>query len=155
DLRTSREYVDRRRANVHIYNARREIDGLLKNLIDSAHRLDGKAPTAKDFAEARAAAAVLRKSVHEAQSFAKEDQNFATYIAEVEANLTRQENGIDERWAQLSVEKQQMILEERRQALAASMAQIKKDASDVQFNAADRAASELSKCLEEGRGLEA
>jgi hypothetical protein len=147
--------VDQRRAKVHVHNARREIDRLLANLTDCTRRVEGKGPTSQDFADARAASVALRRSVNEARSFAKEDQKFTAYITEVEANLTRQENAIDERWAQLSAEKQRMLLEESRLALAASIAKINKDASDAQFDAADRAASALSKRLEEGRVLEA
>ena len=156
ELRTQREYVEQRRASIHLHDLREQIDRALTTLSDRAQRVESKEANAKDFDEARTAAAAVRKAMDEARPFAKQDQKFASYLGEVDATLARQEKGIDQRWILLSVEKQRSLVEEGRQALSASMGALGKGGSDAQqFDSADRAATLLAKRLDEGKSLEA
>ncbi|MHB8874125.1 MAG: coiled-coil domain-containing protein [Myxococcaceae bacterium] len=155
ELRTQREYVDERRAKVHIHNHRRAIDQAVTDLGDRARSVEGKQPSAKDFDDARAAAAALKKAVDEARQFTKQDEKFATYVAKVDATVARHEKAIDDRWTLLSADKHRALVTESREALSAAMAALAKGATDAQFEAANLAASLLSKRLEEGKPLEA
>jgi hypothetical protein len=155
ELRTHREYVEKRRANVHLHNHRRTIDAALTNLSDPARRLEGKAPSTKDFDDARAAAQALKNAVDAARPFAKQDQKFASYLVEADAALARHEKAIDDRSTSLLADKHRALVEESRQALSASMGALGTGSNDAQFEGADRAASLLSKRLEEGKGFEA
>ena len=154
ELRTQREYVDQRRANVHIFDQRRAIDAALPTLVDRARRTESKDATAKDYEDARAAAAAVKKLLDEAQPFAKADPKFATYLAETKATVSGHEKALDDRWTLLAVDKHRALLEESRQALSAAMAPLDAKATDAQFEAADRAAAALSKRLDEGKMFE-
>jgi hypothetical protein len=154
ELRKQREYVDQRRASVQLHDLRGAIDPALANLSDRVRRVEGKEASAKDFDEARVAAEALRKTVAEARPFAKQDQKFAIYIAEVDATLARHEKAIDDRWTLLSVDKHRVLVNESRQGLSASIAALGKGGSDAQFEAAEKGITLLSKRLEEGKVLE-
>lgn len=154
ELRLQRTYVDGRRAKVMIFDHRRAIDLALTNLGEAARRLEGKDAGPKDFEATRAAVEALKKALEVARPFGKQDQPFATYLADTDGKVARQEKAIDDRAAALLVEKQRPLLEESRKALTAAMAAMGKDASDAQFEAADHASTALAKRLEEGKALE-
>lgn len=154
ELRTRREYVDDRRAKVHIHEHRRAIDAALASLGDRLKGLEAKEPGAKDFDDARAAAAALKKGVEEARQFAKQDEKFASYLGTVDATVARQEKAIDDRWVLLSADKHRVLVQQSRDALTASMVGLDKGATDAQFAEAGRAAALLSTRLDEGKPLE-
>ncbi len=155
ELRTQRDYVEQRNAKVHIFDKRRIIDGAVAVLKERTLRLESRNPSAAEFEEARAAATALRKAVDEARDLTKQDEKFASYLAEVDAAAARQEKAIDDRATSQQVDKQRGSIEESRRALAKAMGSLGKGASDAQFESADRAAAAVAKCLEEGRALEA
>ncbi len=155
ELRTQREYVDQRRANVDLFNQRRAIDAALATLNDRAHGTEGKEAVSKNFDEARAAADALKKAIEEARPLIKKDSKFATYLAGAEATLAVQRKAIDERWTLQSVDKHRALVEQSRTALAAAMNPLSTTSSDEQFQTADHAASNLAKILEAGKVLEA
>jgi hypothetical protein len=155
ELRRQREYVDQRRANVHLHGHRRAIDAAVEKLDDRARRLEGRDAGPRDFEEAAAAAEALRKAVEEARPSGRQDPAFARYLAEVDARLERHAQATDARATRQAVETQRARLEEARRALSAAMAPLAPTASTERFDAADRAATQLSTRLEEGRGLEA
>ena len=154
ELRAQRESIEDRRAKVHIYDHRRTIDKALTDLSDHVHGLEAKEPGEKDFDDARAAAAALKKAVDEARQFTKQDEKFASYIVQTDATRARQEKAIDDRWTALSAGKHRALVKESRQALTAAQAALTKGATDAQFDEAQRASSLLSKRLEEGKPLE-
>jgi hypothetical protein len=154
-LRTQREYVDQRRANVHIHNHRRILDAALAGLAEQVRALEGKDPGPGGFDQARAAAEAVKKSVKEGRPFAGQDEAFARYLDEVDAKVARHQEAIDARWIQLSADKHQALLNESRQALSKAMTTLEKGRTDADFSAADRAAVDLTKRIEEGTPLEA
>ncbi len=109
ELRTRREYVDQRRANVHIHNHRRAIDSALATLEERARRTENKDASAKDFDDARAAVAAVKKIVDEGRPFAKQDEKFASCLTEVDATVARHEKAIDDRWALRAVDKHRAL----------------------------------------------
>lgn len=154
ELRTQREYVDQRRAKVHIFNQRRVIDEALVMMKDRARAIDAKEPGEKDFDDARAATAAVKKAVDEARQFTSQDQKFAAFITDTDAAIARQSKAINERWALLSGDKHRAVVEDSRQALATAMTPLGPSATDAQFEAADKAATLLAKHLDEGKVLE-
>ncbi|MDP2274957.1 MAG: hypothetical protein Q8K32_29715 [Archangium sp.] len=154
EFRTQRAYVDQRRANVHIHEHRRLIDDAAATLTERATRADAKDAGVKEFEDALAAIAALRKLVDESRPFGKEDPKFATYLSEMEATMARREKAIDERATGLLVAKQRGLIDEGKQALTAAMAPLAKTASDAQFKDADNAIAGLTKRLDEGKALE-
>jgi hypothetical protein len=69
--------------------------------------------------------------------------------------LSKQEKAVDDRLTALAVAKQRGQIAESRKTLAAAMAPLGgKGASDVQFEAAERAAAEVAKLIEGGKELE-
>ncbi|MGA9520421.1 MAG: hypothetical protein WBV82_03095 [Myxococcaceae bacterium] len=155
DLRVRREYVDDRRAKIQLHDARRRLDAELSAMDDRVSRLEAREPGQKGFDEARAAIGAVKKSADEARSLTRLDANFATWLAEVDTRVARQQNAVDDRWLQLSAEKQRGALEESRRALSAAMAALGKSWTDAQFQSADKASEALARRLQEGAPLEA
>ncbi|MBZ4422372.1 hypothetical protein [Myxococcus sp. RHSTA-1-4] len=153
-LRTHREYVEERRAKVHIHEFRRRIDGALATLNGRMAKLAEKEPGPKAMDDARAAVEALRKLTEEGRPLTNQDPKFATYVTEVDAAIARHEKTLDERWLQLSAQKQRGLLDESRKALSTALAELGKAWSDEKFSAADKAAAALQKQLEEGKPLE-
>ncbi|ATB50261.1 hypothetical protein [Corallococcus macrosporus] len=154
-LRTQREYVDERRAKVHIFEYRRRIDGALAPLNERMAKLGKGDPGAKAMDEARAAVDALEKLAEEGRPLKSQDPAFSTYLTEVEATLARHRKTLDARWLQIMAQKQRGLLDERRKGLASSLAELGKAWSDEKFTATDKAVDALQKQLEEGRPLEA
>jgi hypothetical protein len=155
ELRTQREYVDERRAKIHIHEFRRRIDGAMAPLNDRMAKVAGKDAGPKEMDDARAAVAAVKKLAEESRSLTKQDPKFATYLAEVDATVARHEKTIDDRWLELSAQKQRGLLDQSRKALSTALAELGKAWSDARFETADKAAAALQKQLEEGKPLEA
>jgi hypothetical protein len=155
ELRTQREYVDQRRANIHIHEFRRRIDGALAALNERMAKVAGKDAGQKQMDEARAAAAEVKKLAEESRPLTKQDPKFATYLTEVDATVARHEKAIDDRWLEQSAQKQRGLLDESRKALATALAELSKAWSDEKFGNADKAVAAVQKQLEEGKPLEA
>jgi hypothetical protein len=155
ELRTHREYVDERRAKIHIHEFRRRIDGAMTTLNARMAKVVGKEPGPSEMDEARAGVAEVKKLAEESRSLTKQDPKFAAYLTEVDATLARHEKAIDERWLALSAQKQRGLLDESRKALSTALAELGKAWSDERFGAADKATAALQKQLEEGKPLEA
>ncbi|HYI00154.1 hypothetical protein [Hyalangium sp.] len=155
ELRTKREYVDERRAKIHIYEFRRRIDGAMATLNDRMTKVAGKDPGPKEMDDARAAVAAVKQMAEESRSLTKQDPKFAAYLTEVDATVARHQKTIDERWLELSAQKQRGLLDESRKALSTALAELGKAWSDEKFGATDKAAAALQKQLEEGKPLEA
>lgn len=156
ELRTRREFVDDRRGKVKVHEHRRLLDAAISAFKDSAKRVDDKEPTPQDFDGAREAAKALRKALAEAKPFSTQDSKFASYLADTEASLTKQEKAIDDRWVLLTADKHRAQVEAARKDLASAMAPLAaKGASDDQFKAADVALAALLKLLDDGKPLEA
>jgi hypothetical protein len=154
ELRTNREYVDERRAKVHIHEFRRRIDAELATLNERAAKVAGKDSGPKDLDEARASITALKKVADEGRTLTKQDAKFATYITEVDATIAKHEKTLDERWLQLSAQKQRGLLDDSRKGLSSALAAMGKTWSDQKFADADKAVSALQKQLDEGRPLE-
>ena len=154
ELRTHRQYVDERRAKVHIHEFRRRIDGALAPLNERVAKLAERDPGPKAMDDARAAVEALRKLTEEGRPLTNQDPKFAAYLTEVDAAIARHQKTIDERWLQLSAQKQRGLLDESRKALSTALAELGKAWSDEKFAAADKAAAALQKQLEEGKPLE-
>jgi hypothetical protein len=155
ELRTQREYVDERRAKIHIHEFRRRIDGAMAPLTERMAKVAGKDPGPKEMDDARAAVAAVKKLAEESRPLTKQDPKFASYLAEVDATVARHEKTIDERWLALSAQKQRGLLDESRKALSTALTELGKAWSDQRFEAADKAAAALQKQIEEGKPLEA
>jgi hypothetical protein len=155
EYRTQREYVDERRAKIHIFEFRRRIDSAMAALNERMAKVAGKEPGPKEMDDARAAVADVKKLAEESRSLTKQDPKFATYLTEVDATVARHEKAIDERWLALSAQKQRGLLDERRKALSTALAELGKAWSDEKFGAADKAAAALQKQIDEGKPLEA
>ncbi|MBI5543078.1 MAG: hypothetical protein HY901_04270, partial [Deltaproteobacteria bacterium] len=154
ELRTQREFVQERRAKVHIHEGRRTLEAAAATLSEKAARVAGKDPGEKDFADARAAAAALRKALDTAREFVGQDEKFGRFVADTEAAFSKTEKALDERVTQLTVEKQRAALEESRRALASSVGALSKGSTDADFESADKASATLAKRLDEGKALE-
>lgn len=154
ELRTQRQYVDERRAKVHIHEFRRRIDAALTPLNERMAKLPEKDPAPKAMDEARAAVQALKKLADEGRSLTSQDPKFAAYLSEVDATVARHEKTIDDRWLQQSAQKQRGLLDESRKALSTALAELGKGWSDDKFAAADKATVALQKQLDEGRPLE-
>lgn len=155
ELRTQREYVDQRRSTIKIHDARRAIDPALKALGERMPKLQSKDPAPVDFTDAQVAIDALKKLVDDARPFIKQDQKFATYLADADATVTKSQKALDERQTQIGVERQRVRLDEARQALKTAVGALATGATDEQFKEADRASADLNKRLDEGKALEA
>lgn len=155
ELRTQREYVDHRRATIQVHDMRRQIEPVVQTMNDRAKSATGKEPTAKDFEDGRAAIAVTKKLVGDARPLGKLDEKFAKYLTDLDAAIARHEQAIDDRWLQLSADKQRALLDGNRKALSSALAALAGGFNDALFKSADDAAGALSKRLEEGKPLEA
>ncbi|WP_224243547.1 hypothetical protein [Hyalangium gracile] len=154
ELRTQREYVEDRRAKVHIHEFRRRIDAALAPMNERVAKVTAKDSGPKEVDEARAAVDALKKLAEEGRPLTKQDPKFAAYLSELDATISRHEKTIDERWLQQSAQKQRGLLDESRKALANALAEVGKAWSDDKFSAADKATVALQKQLDEGRPLE-
>ncbi|MCP3097849.1 hypothetical protein LZ198_03055 [Myxococcus sp. K15C18031901] len=153
-LRTQREYVEERRAKVHIHDFRRRIDGALAGLNERMAKVADKDLDPKAMDESRAAVDAVKKLAEEGRPFASQDPKFAAYLTEVDATLTRHGKTLDDRWLQQSAQKQRGLLDERRKALSTALAELNPGWSDEKFGAADKAVTALQKQLDEGKPLE-
>lgn len=153
-LRTQREYVEERRAKVHIFEFRRRIDAALAPLNERMAKLGEKDLDSRSMDEARATVAALKKLADEGRPLTGQDAKFAAYLSEVDATLARHEKTLDERWLQQSAQKQRGLLADSRKALATALAELDKAWSDDRFGAADKATAALQKQLDEGKPLE-
>ncbi|HYV43360.1 MAG TPA: hypothetical protein VFA20_00805 [Myxococcaceae bacterium] len=153
-LRTQRDYVEGRRAKVYLFNHRRTIDAALAAMNDRVARTERKDASPKDFEDARAALADLRKAIEPARQFSKEDAAFAKYLSDTDAAATKADKTIEDRWTLRAVDAHRAKVESSRQMLSAAMAALTKNGSDAQFSAADQAANNLSKLLDEGKTFE-
>ncbi|MCP3162302.1 hypothetical protein [Myxococcus qinghaiensis] len=154
-FRTDREYVDERRAKVHIHEFRRRIDAALAPLNERMTKLGSGDPGAKAVDDARAELEGLKKLTEEGRPLKNQDPKFAAYLTEVDATIARHEKTLDERWLQVSAQKQRGLLDERRKALSTALTEVNKAWSDEKFGATDKATAALQKQLEEGTPLEA
>ncbi|MCP3143126.1 hypothetical protein [Pyxidicoccus xibeiensis] len=154
ELRTHREYVDERRAKVHIHEFRRRIDGALTPLNERMAKLTEKDPAPKAMDEARASVEAVKKLAEEGRPLTKQDPKFAAYLTEVDATLARHAKTLDERWLQQSAQKQRGLLDESRKALSTNLTELGKAWSDEKFAAVDKAVVALQKQLDEGKPLE-
>ena len=153
-LRTQRDYVEDRRGKVYLFNHRRTIDAAVATLNDRMGRIERKEATPKDFDDARAAVAEVKKALEPARQFAKQDAAFAKYLTDTDAAVARHEKNIDDRWTLRAVDAHRTRVEANRQALQASLAALAKGGTDAQFEAADVAVTGLSKLLDEGKVFE-
>ncbi|MBX7098948.1 MAG: hypothetical protein K1X89_14660 [Myxococcaceae bacterium] len=154
ELRTQREYVEQRRANIAIFDLRRKIDAAVATLDEKAGKVSAKDVAPDDLDAARAAAAAVKKLLGEGKAFTKQDPKFATFVTETEAKATQKEKAIDDRWVQLSADKQKGQLEDSRKALAAALGDLESGFADAKFEAADKAVAALAKQVEQGKPLE-
>ncbi len=154
-LRTQRDYVDQRRANVKIFDARRSIDAAVKALKDAGTKAQAKDAAPADFAAVKSAGEAVKKLTDENRTFGKQDAKFAAYVTATDATVDSQLKAADDHETQLAVDKQRVFVEAGRASLKDALASITKDATDGQFKAADTASSALAKRLEDGKPLEA
>jgi hypothetical protein len=157
ELRTQREYVEQRRAKVHIHERRREIDRALTSVEEAVQRVLGlgKGAELKDFDGARSAVARVEQELAKGQTFVAQDSNYAGYAKGVTAALTSHRTTLDDQWVKIGVEKHKANVEEKRRALSAAIdALSNKNATDAQFEGADKAMTALAKILDEGKSLE-
>jgi len=157
ELRTQRDYVDQRRANVKIFDARRAIDAEAKTLADAAARLKAKdpIPTPAEFAAVRDAAAKVKKLADDSRQFGAQDAKFAAYVKQTDAAVAQALLLADERETTIAVDKQKAALDAARAALKTAAGAVGKDATDDQFKEVDTATAELNKLLDAGKPLEA
>ncbi|MCE9669937.1 hypothetical protein LY474_19240 [Myxococcus stipitatus] len=153
-LRTHREYVEERRAKVHIHDFRRRIDGALTALNERMAKVAERDLDSKSMDESRASVESLKKLVEEGRPLTSQDPKFAAYITEVDATLVRHGKTLDERWLQQSAQKQRGLLAERRKALSTALAALDPAWSDEKFGVADKEVGALQKQLDEGKPLE-
>ncbi|WP_224372144.1 hypothetical protein [Hyalangium versicolor] len=154
ELRTQREYVEGRRAKVHIFDSRRRMDEALATLNDRMTKFSGKEPGPKEMDDARAAVDAVKKLADESRPLTKQDEKFAAYISDVDATLARHQKAIDDRWLAQSAQKQRGLLDESRKALASAVTELGKAWSDEKFSATDKAVTALQKAIDEGKPLE-
>jgi hypothetical protein len=69
EVREKRDYIESRRAKMHIFNNRRTIDAAVAELKEKQKATDAKEPSASDFENTRAAIANVRKAVEPARPF--------------------------------------------------------------------------------------
>lgn len=153
-FRAQREYVEERRAKVHIHDFRRRIDSALTALNDRMAKVAGKDLDAKALDESRAEVESLRKLADEGRPLGSQDPKFAAYLTEVDATLARHGKSLDDRWLAQSAQKQRGLLDERRKALSTALAELAPAWSDEKFGLADKAVMALQKQLDEGKPLE-
>jgi hypothetical protein len=154
EMRTQREYIDQRRASIQLHALRQEIDRSVADLGERVRRLDAKEPSSKEFDDARVSLQAVKKALDEARQVGKQDQKFMSYLAEVDAAVARHDKTIDDRWLRLLVDKHRPQFAESRQALSAAISALGKSATDAQLEAAERAITQLTKRIEEGKALE-
>lgn len=156
ELRTRREYVERRVSQGHIHERRRLVDRSVADLESSVGALGSAGVGSKEFDRAHRAAATLEAELSKAQPLASQDEKFASHLTETRARLQRAKQEIEARQTQVSVQRQTSLLEAAKKKLEAALSPLSgKALTDAQFDAADGATTELEKTLEAGRGLEA
>ncbi|MFT3706187.1 MAG: hypothetical protein QM817_00845 [Archangium sp.] len=154
ELREKRDVVDARRAKVHIFNHRRTIDAAFATVKEKAKAVEPKEPPSSAFEELRAAVAELKKTMEPARQFGPQDAPFASYLADLDGQVTKLTKSSDEKWAALEGDKHRAKVEEARQGLAAAMKDLSASSTDDQFGAADKANKLLAQRLDEGKVLE-
>ncbi len=154
ELRERRAYVDQRRANVHIFQHRRDLDAALAKANEAVQRTAKKDAPPGDFDAARAQLSELKKRAGEARQFASADPKFGEYLGEVDATVARHQRALDDRLVDREAERQRGVLEQARQGLQQAIGALSKTSTDAQFGTADKAATALKQRLDEGKPLE-
>lgn len=155
ELRTSREFVERRVSQGHVHERRRLLDRSVADLDGSLEALRVAGIGQKEFDRAHRASATLEAELSKAQPLASQDEKFARHLTETRARLLRAKEEIEARQTQVAVQGQLSRLEAAKKKLDAALPPLAgKEVADAQFDAADRAATELEKALEAGRALE-
>lgn len=154
ELREKRDFVDGRRAKVHIFNHRRTIDAAMATLQEKSKATEPKQPAPSAFDEMRAAVAAAKKAADEGRPFAPQDAVFANYLATTDATISKLEKAADERWALAEGDKHRAKVEEARLAFVEAMAKLSPSATDAEFGAADTTGKTLATRLDEGKVLE-
>ncbi|MBL8910106.1 MAG: hypothetical protein JNM17_05305 [Archangium sp.] len=154
ELREKRDFVDGRRAKVHIFNHRRTIDAAMATLQEKSKATEAKQPAAGAYDEMRTAVAAAKKAADEGRPFASQDAVFANYLTTTDATISKLEKSADERWALQEGDKHKAKVEEARLAYVAAMAKLSASATDAEFGAADTTGKALATRLDEGKVLE-
>ncbi len=154
EVRERRDFVDARRAKLHIFNHRRSIETAAEALRAKAAATEVKEPSSADFEQARAAVAELRRTVEPSRQFTRQDADFAKYVAQLDADTARLEKAVDEKWAAVEGSKHRARVEDARVSFETAYKALHPTATDEQFKAADGAGKHLEQRLDEGRVLE-
>ncbi|MDQ3263268.1 MAG: hypothetical protein M3Y59_06370 [Myxococcota bacterium] len=154
ELRERRAYVDQRRANVHIFQHRRDLDAALAKANGAVQRTANKDATPGDFDAAKAQLADLKKRAGDARQFASADPKFGEYLGELDEAVARHQRTLDDRLVDREAQKQRGEVEQARQELQQAMGALSKTSTDAQFETADKAATALKQRLDDGKPLE-
>jgi hypothetical protein len=155
ELRTQREYVEKRRAMAQLHESWRELDRARDRFDVAARRTEEPKASPKEFQEARAAATDFEKVIAGGQSFAAQDAKYAAHLTELKTALAERRKAIDERELHIAVQKQKALIDESRGAFSTALATLDNPKpTDAQLDVADAAATKLTKLLDEGRALE-
>ena len=154
ELREKREAIDSRRAKMHIFNHRREIDAAYATMKTDVKVAEGKDPSSKDFEDARAAISKFKKVVEPSRQFTSQEASFASYIQKLDADVAKLENTIDEKWAIVEGSKHRAKVEEARTDFVNKSNVLSANATDQQFSDAEAAGKLLQQRLDEGKILE-
>lgn len=154
ELREKRDLVDARRAKVHIFNHRRTIDTALTAMKEKAKLVEPKEPSSADFEAVRAAIAEVKAAAAPARQFGPQDASFASYLADLDAQVSKLEKSTDDKWALLEGDKHRAKVEEARLAFTQAMSGLSASSTDEQFGEADKAGKLLAQRLDEGKVLE-
>ncbi len=154
ELRTQKEYVDQRRARVHIFNQRRVIDAALAKMNEAAKKVQDKEPSTEDFDAARASVKEVKAALDPARQFIPQDQGFATFVTQTDALLAKTGKAIDDRFVLLQADAHRAKVDAARKEMTTAMGALNKNSTDPQFATADAAVVDLEKLLEGGKALE-
>lgn len=154
DVREKRDYIESRRAKMHIFNHRRTIDAAVAELKEKQKATDAKEPSAADFENTRAAIANVRKAEEPSRQFVSQDADFAKFIASLDAELAKTENAVDTKWAALEGGKHKARVDEARVAFTNAFNALKPTSSDEEFKNVDALGKTLQQRLDEGKVLE-
>lgn len=154
ELRTGREYVERRVAQGHLHERRRLLDRSVADLDESLQALRSAGVGPRDFDRAQRAAVTLEAELTKAQALASQDEAFGRHLTETRSKLQRAQREVEERQVQLAVQAQVSKLGTAKGALDAALPALSgQEVTDAQFDAADRAVTELEAVLEAGQAL--
>ncbi len=154
EVREKRDYIESRRAKMHIFNNRRTIDAAVAELKEKQKATDVKEPSAADFENTRAAIANVRKAVEPARQFISQDADFGKFVAGLDAELAKTENAVDTKWAALEGGKHKARVEEARAAYTEAFNALKPTSTDAEFKNVETLGKTLQTRLDEGKVLE-